>query len=102
MKPHFLYPDKMAKATAKLEYTEGDKFQLLCDAKGTPTPTVTWYRGKEIYRGSRSDETITPGRYHYTIYFNGVDVKDAGNYTCVVKNSYGTLTHSYVFEVKGK
>ncbi|XP_066015534.1 uncharacterized protein [Pocillopora verrucosa] len=102
VKPHFLYPDKMAKATAKLEYTEGDKFQLHCDAKGTPTPTVTWYRGKEIYRGSRSDETITPGRYHYIIYFNGVDVKDAGNYTCVVKNSYGTLTHSYVFDVKEK
>lgn len=102
VKPHFLYPDKMAKATAKLEYTEGDKFQLHCDVKGTPTPTVTWYRGKEIYRGSRSDETIIPGRYHYVIYFNGVDVKDAGNYTCVVKNSYGTLTHSYVFNVKEK
>nr|XP_058958860.1 hemicentin-2-like isoform X2 [Pocillopora verrucosa] len=42
VKPHFLYPDKMAEA--KSEYTEGEKFQLLCDAKGTPTPTVTWYR----------------------------------------------------------
>ena len=100
MKPHFLYPDKMAEA--KSEYTEGEKFQLLCDAKGTPTPTVTWYRGKEIYRGHRSDETITPGRYHYNIHFNRVDVADGGNYTCVVKNSFGTLTHSYVFYVRGK
>ena len=89
-------------AKAKSQYTEGDKFRLTCEAAGTPIPTVTWYRGKKIYRGHRSDETITPGLYDFKISFNGVDPKDGGNYTCVVKNSHGSLAHSYVFDVKGK
>lgn len=89
-------------AKVKSQYTEGDKFKLICDAIGTPGPTVTWHKGKVIYLGHRSDETITSGRYDYEIYFNGVDIKDKGNYTCGVKNSYGTLSHSYVFDVRGK
>lgn len=80
-------------AKVKSQYTERDKFKLICDAIGTPGPTVTWHKGKDIYLGHRSDETITPGRYDYEIYFNGVDIKDKRNYTCVVKNSYGTLSH---------
>ncbi|PFX15764.1 Fibroblast growth factor receptor 1 [Stylophora pistillata] len=98
-KPRFIYPDEMAKA--KSQYTEGDKFRLTCEATGTPVPTVTWYKGKIIFRGHRSDETITPGLYDFKISFNGVDPKDRGNYTCVVKNSHGSLAHSYVFDVKG-
>ena len=63
-------------AKVKSQYTERDKFKLICDAIGTPGPTVTWHKGKDIYLGHRSNETITPGRYDYEIYFNGVDIKD--------------------------
>ncbi|XP_022806015.1 fibroblast growth factor receptor 4-like [Stylophora pistillata] len=99
-KPQFLYPDRMAMINS--QYTRGDKFQLICDAIGTPVPTVTWYKGKYIYLGHGSDETITPERYDYVITFNKVDIMDRGNYTCVVKNAYGHLTHSYVFDVQEK
>lgn len=27
---------------------------------------------------------------------------DRGNYTCVVENKYGSITHSYVLDVLGK
>ena len=83
----------------KSSYKEGEKFELICDAKGLPTPVVTWYKDGKVFTGNGY---IKPGEYHYKIEFSGVDLKDPGNYTCVVSNLYGQLTYSYKFEVIGK
>ena len=83
----------------KSSYKEGEKFNLTCDAKGVPTPGVTWYKDGKVFSGGGY---ITPGEYHYKIVFSGVDIEDQGNYTCVVFNLYGRLTYSYKFDVIGR
>ena len=87
---------------AKENYKEGDKFELTCEAKGVPTPVVTWYKNGDVYKGrSRSGHVITPGSYDYKILFKGVDIIDRGAYTCNVSNAYGWLNYTYTLYVKG-
>ena len=87
----------------KSTYTEGDQFTLTCEAKGVPAPVVTWFKNDQVFSGRhRASEFIATGKYDYRINFFGVDMADAGNYTCVVSNMYGRLTYSYNFNVTGK
>ena len=87
----------------KSTYMEGDKFTLTCEAKGVPAPVVTWFKNGQIFSGRRrAGEVIEAGKYDYLINFFGVDMSDAGNYTCDVSNMYGRLTYSYNFDVIGK
>ena len=82
---------------------EGDKFTLTCEAKGVPAPAVTWFKNDQVFSGRhRAGEFLEAGKYDYRINFFGVDMADAGNYTCVVSNMYGGLTYSYDFNVTGK
>ena len=99
-KPQFTYPNKMK--MIKSVYKEGEKFELTCDARGVPAPVVTWYKDGNVFTGSRTGEDIEAGKYDYKINFVGVDIKDQGNYTCIVSNQYGQLTYSYKFKVDGK
>ena len=85
----------------KSTYEEGDKFELTCEAGGVPAPVVTWYKDGKVFHG-RAGELTEAAKYDYKISFSGVDMADEGNYTCIVSNMYGRLTHSYNFEVLGK
>ena len=100
-KPQFLYPTRME--SIKSTYTEGDQFKLTCEAKGVPAPVVTWFKNDKILHGrNREAVFIEAGKYDYIINFDGVDMTDGGNYTCMVSNMYGRLTYSYNFNVTGK
>ena len=86
----------------KVKYIEGEKFQLTCEARGQPSPVVTWYKDSEVYTGKlKSGIHITPGEYDYKIEYNEVDIDDKGTYTCNVSNAYGWLTYSYTVSVTG-
>lgn len=95
-KPRFLFHKRME--SFKTEHDEGDRFELTCEAEGTPIPVVTWYKNNMIYRGRQ----ITPGGINFKIDFNRVDIHDQGTYVCNVSNSYGWLTYSYKIDVKQK
>ncbi|XP_068690344.1 fibroblast growth factor receptor-like 1 isoform X2 [Montipora foliosa] len=98
-KPRFIYLKSME--SVKTEHDEGDKFELTCEAEGTPFPVVTWYKDDVIYTGrQQSGYVIIPGGIDLKIYFNGVDIQDQGTYVCNVSNTYGWLTHSYKIDVK--
>ena len=87
----------------KSTYKEGDKFTLTCEAKGVPPPVVTWFKNGKIFSGRhKAGVVIASGKYDYIINFPGVDIKDEGNYTCIVSNMNGRLTYSYNFNVIGK
>ena len=87
----------------KSTYEGGENFKLTCEAKGVPSPVVTWYKDGKVYNGRpRAGEFIATGQYDYIINFVGVDIDDEGNYTCIVSNMYGRLTYSYNFDVFGK
>ncbi|XP_068742470.1 fibroblast growth factor receptor 4-like [Montipora capricornis] len=99
-KPRFIDLESM-KSIEK--HDEGDKFELTCEAEGTPFPVVTWYKNDVIYTGSQqSGHVITPGGINFKIDFNGVDIHDKGTYVCNVSNTYGWLTHTYKIVVKPK
>ena len=86
----------------KGNYKEGEKIQLTCEARGVPSPVVTWYKDGKVYTGKdRSGHHVTPGEYDYKIDFTGLDIGDRGTYTCNVSNAYGWLKYSYTFSVEG-
>ncbi|XP_056379622.1 hemicentin-1 isoform X2 [Hyla sarda] len=69
-----------------LEAVVDHSVTLLCEATGTPSPTLTWQKeGVAIKTGN-----------HYTIFPNGslkigkVRQEDAGTYTCIAQNPAGT------------
>lgn len=39
---------------------------------------------------------------HWSLVMESVVPSDRGNYTCVVENKYGSISHSYVLDVLGK
>lgn len=39
---------------------------------------------------------------HWSLVMESVVPSDRGNYTCVVENKYGSITHSYLLDVLGK
>ena len=87
--------------SVEIELDEGDRFELTCEAEGTPFPVVTWYKNDVIYRGrQQSGHEITPGGIDFKIDFNRVDIHDQGTYVCNVSNSYGSVAHSYKIDVK--
>ncbi|KAG7270991.1 hypothetical protein CRUP_014590, partial [Coryphaenoides rupestris] len=73
-----------------------------CRASGNPRPSLHWYRaGKEL------DQDQSSGRFQvieetWSLIVESVVPSDGGNYTCVVKNLYGSLNHTYVLDVVGK
>uniref|UniRef100_A0A8C5HUH6 Fibroblast growth factor receptor n=1 Tax=Gouania willdenowi TaxID=441366 RepID=A0A8C5HUH6_GOUWI len=55
----------------------GNTVKFRCPAMGSPMPSIRWLK-----KWARS---VVPS--------------DRGNYTCVVENKYGSITHSYVLDV---
>ena len=103
-KPQFLYPTRME--SIKSTYKEGDQ-SVYTDLRGQRFPSsgshvVQEWQDKIFYGRHRAGELIEAGKYDYLINFFGVDIADAGTYTCIVLNVYGRLTYSYNFDVTGK
>ena len=59
----------------------GDNFSLGVFASGVPRPTYQWKKGGEILSGKTSNPLV----------INAVTDGDAGDYTCVVTNSDGSV-----------
>ena len=87
--------------SVKSEYKIGDKLSLTCEARGKPSPVVTWYKNGKIYYGG-SNTRISAGRYDYKVIFSAVDLGDRGSYMCNVSNAFGFLTYLYKFTIDGK
>ncbi|CAL8276204.1 unnamed protein product [Merluccius merluccius] len=68
-----------------------------CRATGNPRPSLHWYRGgKEIGQDQRAGGFKVST---WSLIVESVVPSDGGNYTCVVKNQYGSLNHTYVLDV---
>ena len=91
--------------SVKENYKEGDEFELTCEAKGVPSPVVTWYKDGEAFSGRSLFGhmiSVPPGPYDYKIVFSEVDISDRGTYTCNVSNAYGWLNYTYTIFVQGR
>ena len=68
----------------KNPYVEGNSAAVVCNATGTPTPTVTWVQGPS------SQIPKSEGEGSATLSFNPVSKRDAGFYRCKANNTAGT------------
>ncbi|PVD29566.1 hypothetical protein C0Q70_08820 [Pomacea canaliculata] len=73
----------------------GESIKLDCQAKGKPSPKVTWFKdGQKLEKGNGR---LTIKKHRLTI--NSLAVEDKGNYTCSVSNSKGQIEWTFYVDV---
>ena len=78
---------------SKATVVEGNVLYLMCEAKGYPTPSVTWKKnGKVLQTNSRKTDFI----------IDYASENDAGKYECEASNSVGTVSYTVEVTIKGK
>ncbi|XP_072570036.1 uncharacterized protein [Paramormyrops kingsleyae] len=83
-----------------LEVLQGDWLSLACSGHGNPTPAVTWRKSHTAADGSATQDAplnVSNG----TLSFGAVSRAMAGEYTCILANNEGQLSHSTHLRVKG-
>ncbi|XP_069129039.1 neural cell adhesion molecule 1-like [Argopecten irradians] len=77
-------------------FTDGNQTMTIrCSATGIPTPTITWYKNKEMITGSATTSTVTRvGPTNPYLVVSTLNVSDTGDedvlgYTCNVTNANG-------------
>ncbi|XP_077485795.1 hemicentin-1-like [Amblyomma americanum] len=78
-----------------------ERISITCSAASGSKPlTFTWIKdGATLHRGGAL--RITDSSDYSTLSIENLKISDAGNYTCVVSNPGGTVSHSDVLHVKG-
>ncbi|KAJ8394453.1 hypothetical protein AAFF_G00046640 [Aldrovandia affinis] len=77
----------------------GNTVKFRCPAAGSPLPTIHWLRNGRDFRGENRIGGIKLRHQHWSLVMENVVPSDRGNYTCVVENRHGALTHSYILDV---
>ncbi|CAJ0944218.1 unnamed protein product [Ranitomeya imitator] len=70
--------------------------ELKCEAKGSPPPSITWYKDKRPIVSSPKSMYKDGGR---SLQLSRVQLSDAGSYSCRANNHAGTVEKSYLLEV---
>uniref|UniRef100_A0AAQ4NS17 Fibroblast growth factor receptor n=1 Tax=Gasterosteus aculeatus aculeatus TaxID=481459 RepID=A0AAQ4NS17_GASAC len=77
----------------------GNTVKLRCPAMGSPMPSIRWLKNGREFRGEHRIGGIKLRHQHWSLVMESVVPSDRGNYTCLVENKYGSITHSYVLDV---
>ncbi|XP_039178631.1 sialic acid-binding Ig-like lectin 10 [Crotalus tigris] len=67
---------------SRLMVQKGDRIWLFCEAKGNPSPNVTWIKGTQVLE--------SPSRALNDLKLSDLKAKDAGKYTCRAANAEGS------------
>jgi len=86
--PVFTRPDSM-RSSRQVSLVVGDSARLRCEARGSPTPEVVWYKDDAIL----TDTTVQP--VTWSLELDHVTVEEGGVYTCLVYNHVGSISFSY-------
>ena len=73
----------------RAEVKEGQSTTLTCHSDGYPAPGFSWKFKGIVFNGATQN----------TLVLTNVEVKDAGNYTCVAKNPRGSKETTKVVNV---
>lgn len=66
---------------------------------GIPIPEINWLKdGNHI---QVDDNKIIVDDEKWSLIISNISKKDAGNYSCVIKNQYGTITHTSHIQIYG-
>ncbi len=83
--------------------TEGSYFQLFCTVQEGSLPLFfEWSKnGQSIKANPDVNYKIDNFDRSSTLTIAKIDRKDTGNYTCIVRNAYGTDSQNVLLTVKG-
>ncbi|XP_071221172.1 fibroblast growth factor receptor 3-like [Salvelinus alpinus] len=70
-----------------------------CAAAGNPTPSIHWLKNGKEFKGEQRMGGIKLRHQQWSLVMESAVPSDRGNYTCVVQNKYGTITHTYQLDV---
>uniref|UniRef100_A0A8D8UYH0 Protein turtle n=1 Tax=Cacopsylla melanoneura TaxID=428564 RepID=A0A8D8UYH0_9HEMI len=69
----------------------GDAIILNCQAEGTPTPEIVWYKDENIVDVSATTGVFNDGT---ELRISNIRSQDIGDYTCIARNGEGQISHS--------
>ena len=97
-KPVFSQPNTLKRAVKA--WPASHSVKLKCKAKGAPPLNFTWLKDGELLKGRRLDPFLNTSVWYLKL--KNLVPKDAGQYTCIVSNRYGSINHTYTVIVLGK
>lgn len=81
---------------------DGSQVEMECQVAGHPRPTVTWYKDEQMIYQSEEFQIIYDDENVSKLIIADVYPEDAGKYTAVAKNEFGTAMTSAELFVAGK
>ena len=95
------YPPRFTRPAALqnriLSYPPGDTVKLKCHSTGKPEPSIKWYKDEGAF-----GKVQIAGNNNWVLQLRYLGKPDAGKYTCVVSNTYGTINSTFSLEVRGE
>ncbi|XP_033992132.1 fibroblast growth factor receptor 3 isoform X6 [Trematomus bernacchii] len=95
--PYWSRPDRMDKKLLAVPAANTVKFR--CAASGNPQPTIHWLKNGKEFKGEQRMGGIKLRHQQWSLVMESAVPSDRGNYTCVVQNKYGAITHTYQLDV---
>ncbi|KAM9727772.1 fibroblast growth factor receptor 2 isoform 2-T2 [Menidia menidia] len=95
--PFWTSSAKMEKKLHAVPAANTVKFR--CAAGGHPEPTLTWFKNGRPFRQEDRMGGYKVRLNHWTLIMESVVPSDKGNYTCIVKNDFGSINHTYTLDV---
>ncbi|XP_037550469.1 fibroblast growth factor receptor 3 [Nematolebias whitei] len=95
--PYWTRPDRMDKKLLAVPAANTAKFR--CAAAGNPMPTIHWLKNGKEFKGEQRMGGIKLRHQQWSLVMESAVPSDRGNYTCVVQNKYGTISHTYQLDV---
>ncbi|XP_047200680.1 fibroblast growth factor receptor 3 isoform X2 [Girardinichthys multiradiatus] len=95
--PFWTRPERMDKKLLAVPAANTVKFR--CAASGNPMPTIRWLKNGKEFKGEQRMGGIKLRHQQWSLVMESAVPSDRGNYTCVVQNKYGTISHTYQLDV---
>ncbi|KAK1894572.1 Fibroblast growth factor receptor 3, partial [Dissostichus eleginoides] len=95
--PYWSRPERMDKKLLAVPAANTVKFR--CAASGDPQPTIHWLKNGKEFKGEQRMGGIKLRHQQWSLVMESAVPSDRGNYTCVVQNKYGAITHTYQLDV---
>ncbi|XP_031568326.1 fibroblast growth factor receptor 3-like [Actinia tenebrosa] len=92
-----VFDDMYATQTEVKSWSTTQSNSLRCCVTAKPDPEIIWYRNGELLSSRNYRIVIQSNGQVVTI--NDIRKADEGNYTCIAKNAYGNISHSFLVKV---
>ena len=92
------YLDTLARTLT--EWSVGHSVMLKCKAEGAAPLKYTWLKEGKILRARILDPYLNTSIWYLKL--KDLVPGDAGEYTCIVSNPYGSINHTYSVRVQGE